>query len=117
MPYCAGCRPRDKKCAFLKKGCELLLENKVEYCYECPDFPCSKLRRLDKRYQANFKMGMIENLEYIKEHGINRFIDREYNKWKCMECDGVICCHSGICFNCGIEKLKNKKNKYRWEDN
>ena len=40
MPYCTGCRPRNKQCAFLKKSCELLLTNKVKYCYECQEFPC-----------------------------------------------------------------------------
>ncbi len=117
MPYCTGCRPRDKKCAFLKKKCKLLLENKVNYCYECHDFPCSILDHLDKSYQTNFRMSMIENLNYIKKYGINQFLDREYEKWKCIECGKVICCHNGICFNCGIDKLKGKKNKYRWEDN
>jgi len=32
MPYCKGCRPRDKKCAFLKKRCDLLLNKQLEYC-------------------------------------------------------------------------------------
>jgi hypothetical protein len=40
MPYCEGCRARDKKCAFLKKRCELLMDGEVTYCYECGDFPC-----------------------------------------------------------------------------
>jgi hypothetical protein len=48
MPYCQGCRPRDKKCAFLKKRCELLLDNKVRFCYECNDFPCERLRRITR---------------------------------------------------------------------
>ncbi len=116
MPYCTGCRPRDKKCAFLKKGCELLLIGKVKYCYECDDFPCERLERLDKRYRTYFKMSMIENLEYIKENGINQFLEMEEERWKCPECGAVICCHNGICFDCGLSKLKNKKKLYRWED-
>ncbi len=116
MPYCAGCRPRDKQCAFLKKRCELLLTSKVKYCYECGDFPCERLEHLDKRYRMNFRMSMIENLEYIKKNGINEFIEKEKKKWKCPECGGVICCHNGICFDCGLGKLKNKKKLYRWED-
>lgn len=47
MPYCKGDRPRDKKCAFLKKKCELLLNKRVEFCFECPDFPCEPLTRLE----------------------------------------------------------------------
>ena len=114
MPYCIGCRPRDKKCAFLKKGCELLLIGKVEYCYECNDFPCERLERLDKRYRTYFKMSMIENLEYIKKNGINQFLEKEEERWKCPRCGGVICCHNGLCFNCSLDELKNKKTLYRW---
>ncbi len=116
MPYCTGCRPRDKKCAFLKKGCELLLNNKVHLCYDCDIFPCERLIHLDKRYRTNFKMSMIENLEFIKENGIKQFLEKEEARWKCPRCGGIISCHNGICFDCGLDELKNKKKLYRWED-
>ena len=116
MPYCVGCRPRDKRCAFLKKRCELLMSNEVRYCYECSNFPCEGLKHLDNRYRTYFKMSMIENLECIRGNGINEFLKREQEKWRCPECGGVICCHNGICFNCGLDRLRQKKQKYRWED-
>jgi hypothetical protein len=114
--YCAGCRPRGKNCAFMKKKCDLLGEGKVQYCYECGEFPCRRLKHLDERYRTNYRMSMIENLEYIKEHGIDKFLKKEEEKWRCPECGGTICCHNGICFSCGLEKLKNKQRRYRWED-
>ena len=117
MPYCVGCRPRDKKCAFLKKRCALLLSGKVDYCYVCDDFPCQGLINIDKRYRAYYKMSVIENLEYIKSKGIQQFLIKEEEKWNCPECGGVICCHNGICFSCGSDKLKTKVKLYRWEDN
>jgi hypothetical protein len=55
MPYCEGCRPRDKKCAFLKKRRELL-RNKVQFCFECQDVPCERLIKIDTRYPAFFRM-------------------------------------------------------------
>ena len=116
MPYCTGCRPRDKKCAFLKKQCELLLADEVRYCYECVSFPCERLERLDNRYRTNFRMSMIENLKYIKKSGVGKLLEKEEEKWRCNECGNIICCHNGICFNCGIEKLEDKKQKYRWEE-
>jgi hypothetical protein len=116
MAYCRGCRPRNRKCAFLKKRCNLLLSGQIQYCYECIDFPCENLGKLDKRYRALFRMSMIENLQYIKDNGIKQFLDREKVRWKCPECGDLICCHNGICFNCGLALLKNKKNIYRWED-
>ncbi len=77
MPYCTGCRPRDKKCAFLKKRCKLLLGKRVTYCYECKGFPCKRLVRIDKRYRTFFRMSMIENLQFLKRNGIKAFLERE----------------------------------------
>lgn len=116
MPYCAGCRPRDKQCSFLKKRCERLLKGQVQYCYQCPDFPCEHLKHFDKRYRSLYRMSMVENLEYIREHGIEKLLEKEAEKWRCPECGGVICCHNGICFSCGVELLKAKKKLYRWGD-
>ena len=118
MPYCKGCRPRDKECSFLKKRCELLLDNKVRFCYECKDFPCGNLIKLDDndKPKTGFRVSMIENLEFIKSNGITKFLNREQEKWKCPECGQVICCHNGVCFNCGLNKLKEKKNIYHWEE-
>ena len=114
--YCAGCRPRGKNCAFMKKSCELLGEGKVEYCFECPDFPCRRLKALDKRYRTKYHMSMIENLTFIKEKGMVEFLKKEEKKWQCPECGGVISCHNGICYSCAGVKLKrqNIAEIHRW---
>jgi hypothetical protein len=116
IPYCHGCRPRQKNCAFIKKRCKLLLDNKVEFCYQCRDFPCERLKKLDKRYKMRYKMSMIDNLNYIKKNSMTKFLDKEKVKWECSNCGETISCHNGICFNCGLDLLKNKKKLYRWED-
>jgi len=33
---------------------------------------------------------MIENLVFIKEHGIESFLEKETEKWKCPECGDVM---------------------------
>lgn len=115
IPYCLGCR-RKKKCAFQKK-CPLLLKNKINYCFECEDFPCENLQRLDKRYLTHYKMSMIDNLKYIKDNGIEKFLEKEQEKWQCDKCSGLISCHNGLCFQCDLNKLKEKKKLYRWDKN
>jgi len=71
---------------------------------------------LDKRYKTLYRMSMIENLQCIEKDGIRSFLRREMEKWKCPDCGEVICCHNGICFNCGLDILKTRKKLYRWED-
>ena len=115
MPYCTGCRARNKKCAFIKKRCSKVLNGEVNYCYECTSFPCDNLKKLDKRYKEQYKMSMIENLRFIKEHGMQSFLAEQAKQWKCPNCGELVSCHNGVCFNCGLEKLRNKKEKYRWE--
>jgi ribosomal protein L32 len=116
MPYCAGCRPRNKKCAFLKKQCSKLLDGKVSFCFECNHFPCEPLKKIDSRYKTRYRMSMIENLHFIKENGVQRFLEEQEKLWKCPNCGEMICCHNGVCFNCGLEKLKRKKERYRWSE-
>ena len=116
MGYCAGCRPRDKQCAFIMKSCRLLFSGDVDYCYECDEFPCRNLQHIDERYRERYRMSMIENMEYIRDNGMAAFLKKEEEKWKCPECGGVICCHNGICYSCGIEKLRNKENIHRWDN-
>lgn len=115
IPYCIGCRLRNKKCAFLKKRCVLLLDNEVKYCYECSEFPCDRLKTIDKRYRERYRMSMIDNLNFIKEKGIDKFLLSEKKRWQCKKCSDFICCHNGLCFKCDIKELGTIKNKYRWE--
>ena len=113
--YCKGCLPRGKNCLHMGDRCDLLGEGLVRFCYECEKFPCSRLKDLDKRYCARYHMSMIENLKFIKEHGIESFLEKEEEKWRCPECGEVICCHNGLCLNCDLDKLRKNK-KYRWDE-
>jgi hypothetical protein len=110
--YCAGCLPSSKNCT-LKYHCELLGKGLVRFCYECRDFPCSRLKTIDKRYRTKYHMSMLENLKFIKSHGIEKFLEKEEVKWRCPECGEVICCHNGLCLNCSLDKLFRNK-KYCW---
>jgi len=113
--YCAGCLPRGKNCTFMKNKCDLLGKGLVRFCFECIDFPCSRLKALDKRYRTKYHMSMIENLQFIKGNGIEKFLEKEEAKWCCPECGGVICCHNGLCLFCNLDKLRQNK-RYCWDE-
>ena len=105
---CPGCHGNDdlksKSCAMCRiKNCEIGEAGKFKYCFECEEFPCSQMKRLDKRYRTKYAMSMIDNLEYIKQFGIRSFVRQEKEKWACVDCGGVICVHKESCIFCGYE--------------
>jgi len=114
--YCSGCIPRGENCTHMRDACELLAKGSIRFCFECESFPCKRLKALDKRYRTKYHMSMIENLNYIKEFGMEEFLKKERDKWRCTECGATICCHNGLCLNCNIDTLLMNK-KYRWETN
>ncbi len=115
--YCPGCIPRGKHCTHMGDTCELLRKGIVRFCNECNAYPCQRLKSLDKRYRTKYNMSMIENLDFIRDHGMEAFHEKESEKWLCQKCGGVICCHNGLCLNCDLDKLiQNKKYKKHKSD-
>jgi|GEM_PF-177345 len=103
---CPGCRLFNAEKPVTRarckiKNCEIFKNGGAEFCFECEDFPCQRLKRLDKRYRTKYNMSMIENLENIKRGGIEKFLENENVRWTCSECGGTICVHKGYCYSCG----------------
>ena len=110
VSHCAGCRPRGKTCAYLKKNCTRLLHAEVEFCYECPDFPCERLTRIDRRYRTQFGESFIENLRDIQREGMDAFLAAHRAKFRCAGCGGVRCVHNHLCYDCEQRKLARLKH-------
>jgi len=109
---CPGCRgPDDNKSKYCIEciivNCDVIKKNKSGFCFDCPKIPCKRLKNLDKRYSTKYHMSMLENLKYIKEKGMDDFLDKEKQKWECPKCKGVVTCHGGMCLSCGYVKFKN----------
>lgn len=106
---CPGCNGNDAdKPAYCVKckviTCEKRQENKWALCHECDVLPCPRIKQLDKRYRTKYAMSMIENLDYIKNFGMNAFLKNEESRWTCQNCGGVICVHGGYCSSCRQKK-------------
>ena len=59
------------------------------FCSSCADFPCERIKHLDKRYRTRYDMSEIENLTLIREEGIEKFLEAEGQKWivdGCVRC-------------------------------
>jgi hypothetical protein len=83
---CPGCNLQEEDSKYCRKciikNCKILKEKKWEYCSsKCEKFPCTRLRNLDKRYKEKYEMSMIENLDFISENGIRKFIKNEKKRW------------------------------------
>ena len=65
----------------MRDACQLLSKGSIRFCYECSNYPCTRLKALDKRYLTKYHMSMIENLDYIKEFGMENFLTKEGAKW------------------------------------
>jgi hypothetical protein len=100
ISHCTGCRPRNKQCAFLARDCDLLRENKINFCFECKKFPCDNLKHIDDHYSTKYGLSFIENLNYIKDNSLEKFISRQKRKYKCSSCGDVICIHNKKCYSC-----------------
>jgi hypothetical protein len=97
---CIGCRLVSKKCAFLMKDCDKLANDEVEFCFECEDFPCQNLKALDERYRKAYDMSLIDNLNRVRDLGVEKYLVEEREKWKCSSCGKMICVHTSRCYNC-----------------
>ena len=102
---CVGCKSTGNKpyhctvCSIKrcpeKNGYENLL------CYECRNFPCRRIKDLDKRYTTKYGESLIQNLEKVKANGIKEFLLTENEKWKCRTCGHLLCVHRETCLICG----------------
>jgi len=103
---CGGCFKKDdinkpkscRSCTIV--NCEMLEKTRSGFCYECDIYPCTRLKRLDKRYKAKYGMSMIDNLQHIRNQGLEGFLAHEKKRWTCTTCESILCVHRGVCLNC-----------------
>lgn len=70
------------------------------FCHECAKFPCKRMLTLDARYRQNYGMSMIDNLEKIKDKGMEQFKQSEITRWTCSTCGSLLCVHKPKCLHC-----------------
>jgi hypothetical protein len=102
---CVGCKSIGNKphhCTVCSiKSCPEKSGDENALCYECKKFPCRRIRDLDKRYTTKYGESPIQNLERIRENGIEEFVLIENEKWKCRVCGNLLCVHREVCLSCG----------------
>ena len=117
---CGGCFKNDcvnkpkhcRSCSIV--NCEFFADIESGFCFECGKYPCTRIKRLDKRYRTNYGMSMIENLNYIQKYGIESFVLNEEIRWSCPECGSGLSVHRDFCINCKkkIDKTPGNTSQY-----
>ena len=100
---CLGCRIRNKNCSFIKKDCPKIRKDEIESCYECDQFPCANLKKIDNTYVTRYNVSPIKNLKKLKEVGFNNWLSEKVELYECPECAGEICVHDAECYDCGYK--------------
>jgi hypothetical protein len=90
---CHGCNDAEQNKPKTRAHCKLRLctKRKGKFCFDCTDFPCDRLQHLDERYRTRYGMSMVDNLEYLKQFGMAKFIFHEQQRW--VKGDKIYCVH------------------------
>lgn len=105
---CRGCLNSDsdkpKHCRTCKiKDCAKI--NGISYCYECDNYPCKQIKKLEKSYHTRYDASLIANSLFVREHGITKFMLQQKEKYTCAFCGGIISLHDAVCSECGRGSL------------
>ena len=90
---CHGCTAADLNRPKTRVNCRLRVCDRRtgRFCFSCTDFPCDRLERLDRRYRARYGMSEIDNLLFIRDQGLAKFLDEELKRW--VSDAGILCVH------------------------
>lgn len=95
--YCQGC---------IIKHCMEPSRKSTAFCMKCLKYPCRRLKDIEKRYRTKYGVKIFENMQRIKDEGMNGFLAKEEKKWKCRKCGEILCMHKSVCKTC------NEMNPY-----
>jgi len=75
---CPGCRMIKGNCPVISGTCETYTcadQRDIEFCFQCPDFPCDRLCPASDRADTLPHNLKIFNLCFIKEKGLARWLE------------------------------------------
>ena len=76
---CLGCRKVEGKCPVIGATCETykcFTEKKIGFCFECREFPCSKLQPSADRANVLPHNLKVFNLCKIQNYGLEEFVEK-----------------------------------------
>lgn len=68
-------------------------QHNVTRCYECNEFPCNRLKHFSTQHWENgicHHAAVIEDLQYMKEHGVEELVSKKTFECTCPKCKKLI---------------------------
>lgn len=100
---CGGCLKGDNGKPEHCRNCkikECIKEMGVSYCYECTEYPCKQIKKLEKSYNTRYGASLMENSKFVKDNDITAFMKHQKEKYICPNCGGIISIHDSECSEC-----------------
>ncbi len=106
---CNGCRSGDKSQRRKSKwSCNIrnccINEKNVQYCGECPEYPCSTIKKLINSHENEpkfqYRHEIPNNMKELNEKGIDSWAAEQEKLWKCPNCDNDVIWYNYECVSC-----------------
>jgi ribosomal protein L32 len=102
---CVGCNESGYKpnhcvnCSIIH--CPEKLGDPKLLCNVCEQYPCRRLKDIDKRYRTKYGESLVENFIWIERMGMTAFKEELIKYWTCSGCGELLCAHRDVCLHCG----------------
>lgn len=73
-----------------------------DHCSDCGEFPCELILSFSDDGIPHH-LDARKNLEYIRENGMQSFLEREHAKWICPDCGKKLSWYLTTCPDCGAD--------------
>lgn len=100
---CDGCLKSDKGKPEHCRKCKIkdcIQVKGISYCYECTDYPCKRIKYLEKSYNTRYQASLIANSAYVQKRGLTAFMEEQKKRYTCPVCGGIISIHDAECGEC-----------------
>jgi len=100
---CDGCLKSDIGKPEYCRKCKIKIcikEMEVSYCFECSEYPCKQIKKLEKSYNTRYGTSLMENSQFVKDNDLTSFMKQQKEKYTCNGCGGIISIHDSECSEC-----------------
>ena len=115
--YCDGCLSSNvfSRCADCRHGFrQCAIENKVTWCFQCPHFPCKRLSDFRDAHVVDgisHHAHVIDDLQSMKEQGIEKWVERQSREARCSKCGTVLYWFARECSKCHAQVRRSPSPK------